>query len=260
MDINYPLNLIVNNQLISYAEDGDRSRPVIVLLHGWGADIQSFAQIASKLKSDFRVIRIDFPGFGGSELPPVGWHVIDYATMLQSFLSKLDITHIHGIIGHSFGGRVAIKAIGAGLIEPSRLILMGSAGVKHSNTLRNHAFNAVAKLGKTVTALPGLSVVRTRLRRQLYNAAGSTDYLDAGPMRQVFLSTIGEDLQADARTISVKTLLIWGENDSDTPVSDGQLLAAATPHSKLEVIPNAGHFVYLDAPYVVLALVKKFLA
>src|SRR5476649_1813612 len=108
MEIKYPLNLIVNNELISYSEDGDRSSPVIVLLHGWGADSQSFAQITSTLKSDFRVISIDLPGFGASELPPVGWRVSDYAFMLQSFLRKLEITDIRAIIGHSFGGRVAI--------------------------------------------------------------------------------------------------------------------------------------------------------
>ena len=260
MDNKNPLNLIVNNQLISYFEDGDLSSPVVVLLHGWGADSQSFAQFASALKPNFRVIRLDLPGFGASQLPPSDWHVTDYAHILQSFLTKLEITEIRAVIGHSFGGRIAIKAIGSGLVSPSRLILMGSAGVKHSNSLRNHAFKAVAKLGKAATSLPGLASVQKNLRRRLYRAAGSTDYLDAGPMRQVFVSTIGEDLQADASRISVTTLLIWGEQDTETPVADGRLLAAIIPHAKFEIVPAAGHFVYLDASDVVLALAKKFLS
>jgi pimeloyl-ACP methyl ester carboxylesterase len=106
----------------------------------------------------------------------------------------------------------------------------------------------MAKLGKAITVLPGLRRLRGRLRQRLYQAAGSTDYLYAGPLRQIFLNTINEDLQADAARITVPTKLIWGEYDTEAPVADGRLLAARIPQATLHIIPSAGHFVYVDAP------------
>jgi pimeloyl-ACP methyl ester carboxylesterase len=254
------LNLIVNQQLLNYSDAGDRGAPVVVLLHGWGANGRSFDQLAAALGQSNRVIRLDLPGFGESEVPRASWRISNYAELLQQFLRKLEITDIRGLIGHSFGGRVAIKSVGKGLLAPSRLILMDAAGIKHSDSARNHMFRITAKIGKAATALPGLSGLRVRLRRGLYRAAGSTDYLDAGPMREILLGTIAEDLQADAAQIDVSTLIIWGGKDADTPLSDGNLLAAIIPKSKLEVVQSAGHFVYLDAPDIVTKLIQDFLA
>jgi pimeloyl-ACP methyl ester carboxylesterase len=137
---------------------------------------------------------------------------------------------------------------------------MGSAGIGHSRSLRNQLFKVVAKTGKAVMALPGLGAVRDRLRGRLYQAAGSTDYVDAGPLRPVFVNTINEDLQTDAAKIKIPTLLIWGDLDADTPLADGQRLAGKIPKSRLEVVESAGHYVFVDQPWPVEQLIKEFLS
>jgi pimeloyl-ACP methyl ester carboxylesterase len=229
------------------------------MLHGWGDTAATFADLAGRLQAAHRVVRLDLPGFGGTELPPANWRIADYAGFVQAFVQKLGLKSLEVIIAHSFGGRVTIKALATGLIAPRRIILMGTAGVRHSRSLRNQAFKAAAKAGKAVTSLPGLSQLRSKLRRSLYQAAGSTDYLTAGPMRQVFVNTINEDLQDNAGHISVPALLIWGQNDTETPLGDGQILSNKIPHATLKVVPGAGHFVHHDAADAVYAYIQEFL-
>jgi pimeloyl-ACP methyl ester carboxylesterase len=254
------MNLVVEGLLLHYRIDGKRSAPAILLLHGWGSSSQAFDQLAGRLGADYQVVLLDLPGFGNSSPPPPSWHITDYAKLVKTFLDKAGISHLICLGGHSFGGRVAIKAVATGEIKPEHLVLMGSAGIGHSGSLRNQLFKAVAKTGKAVTALPGLSALRTRLRSRLYQAAGSSDYVNAGPLQQVFVNTINEDLQADAAKIKVPTLLVWGDLDTDTPLADGQKLAAKIPQSQLEVVGSAGHYVFVDQPWPVEQLIKEFLS
>lgn len=254
------MNLVINGFLLHYRILGQSKSPAILLIHGWGSSSQAFDQLAARLSTDYQVVLLDLPGFGNSSPPPPTWHIADYAELVKEFLAKAGIMHLACLAGHSFGGRVAIKAVGTGVVKPGRLVLMGSAGVRHSQTLRNQFFKLVAKTGKAVTALPGLSGARSRLRGRLYRAAGSTDYIDAGPLKQVFVNTINEDLQDDAAKIKVPTLLIWGDLDTDTPLADGQKLAAKIPKSELKVVESAGHYVFVDQPWPVEQLIKEFLS
>jgi pimeloyl-ACP methyl ester carboxylesterase len=254
------MNLVAHGVLLHYRLQGKRGSPAILLLHGWGSSSQAFAGLAEQLGRHFCVISLDLPGFGGSGMPPSNWHISDYAKLVQEFLVKGRFEHLTAVAGHSFGGRVAIKAVGTGMIKPAHLVLMGSAGVRHSHSLRSQMFKALAKTGKVFTALPGLSGLRTRLRTRLYSAAGSSDYLNAGPLRQVFVNTINEDLQSDAAKIRVPSLLIWGDLDTETPEADVRLLAAKIPHSQFQLVDHAGHYVFQDQPFTVAGLIKDFLA
>jgi pimeloyl-ACP methyl ester carboxylesterase len=254
------MNVIVNNLLVSYAIQGDPKSPVVVLLHGWGSSLKVYNQLATSLAKRFRVIRLDFPGFGGSQVPPQSWVIADFAQFTADFLNKIEISRPAALIGHSFGGRVILKGVGTGVLRADRLILMGSAGIKHSDSARNLGYLLVAKAGRAITALPGLGHLRTSLRRKLYQSAGNDDYLTAGPMRTIFVHTISEDLRADASAIRAPALLIWGNRDTETPLFDGQLLADAIPGSQLVAIPAAGHYVFTDAPVDTLTQIERFLA
>lgn len=254
------MNTVVDGILVHYQEAGDKYAPVALLLHGWAADIKSFAKLAEHLQKQFRVIRLDMPGFGGSEQPSPDWRIADYAQFVAHFAAKINLHDITLLVGHSFGGRVSIKAIAGGLLTPRQLVLLDSGGVQHSRDARNQVYKAIAKTGKAVTMLPGLRKFQGKLRRALYKSAGSTDYLNAGVMKQIFLNTINEDLRADAAKITVPTLLIWGANDDQTPVEDGKILAEAIKGSNLQVIPNAGHYVQLDAPDKVQQYITEFVS
>ena len=249
--------IIVNDLATTYADDG--AGPVLLLLHGWSSSAVAFQSLAAGLLGSFRVIRLDLPGFGGSEQPKSDWHIQDYAAFVQAFLAKLGVGQVFAVVGHSFGGRVAIKALANGLLRPAKLVLIDSGGVRESQSARNRLLKIVAKTGKVVTSLPGLRALQGGLRKKLYARVGSTDYIEAGGMKQIFLNTINEDLQADATHITTPTLIVWGQDDTTTPISNGQLLANAIKGATMVVIPDAGHFVFLDQPQQTLDHLKQFL-
>lgn len=252
------MKIVVGEQLLNYMDEG--AGKVILLLHGWGANLSTFDSMTSALAKEYRVIRLDFPGFGGSPQPSADWDIGDYARMIADFLKKKDIKDIHAIIAHSFGGRVTIKLTGTGALETGRIVLIGSGGIRHSSSPRQQAYKAVAKTGGAIMKLPGLRKIRGKMKRQLYEKAGAMDYFEAGDMKNIFLRVIDEDMRETAARISIPTLLIWGENDDETPVSDGKIFHDRIEGSEMIVIPAAGHFTYLDDPATVMALTKKFLA
>lgn len=239
------MKVLVNGQLIEYKQEG-RGKAVL-LLHGWGTSLASFDQLAAHLvEKGFRVFRFDFPGFGSSPVPTNDWSVGDYVSLTAAFVKKMKITDLHAVMGHSFGGRVIIKGVATGELQPKKVVLMGAAGIKPKQTAKKAAFQVLAKTGKAVTSLPGLAGVRRKLQASLYAAAGSTDYLLSGPMKQIFLNTINEDLQQYLPKIKQPALLVWGEHDTETPLQDGKIMHAQLPTSELVVIPAAGHFAFDD--------------
>jgi pimeloyl-ACP methyl ester carboxylesterase len=249
------MKIIVDDIAVEYAEDG-RGRTVL-LLHGWGDTHSTFDFLEQCLGSGFRFISLDLPGFGASEQLSEAWNVADYAKFIQDFCQKLEVKP-NIIIGHSFGGRVAIKSIAENMIVPDRLVLMGSAGIAKNTTFRNSLITVITKIFAFVTYIPPIIFYRDQLRKWLYRSIGS-DYLDAGKMKETYLNVIKEDLQADAAKIKVPTLLIWGEKDTATPIADGEKLANIISDGHLKVIGGASHFVHLEQPAKVASLIKDFL-
>lgn len=237
------MKILVDGQLIEYKDEG-KGRAVI-LLHGWGLSLATFKDLAAHLSKKFRIVSLDLPGFGGSSRPEPDWGVEQYAKLVAGLLTKLNIND-YVAIGHSFGGRIIIKGISEGLLSPDKVVLIDTAGVKPSKTPRKTLYSILAKLGKIITALPGLRSRRESLRKKLYGAVGTSDYLQAGDMKQIFLKTINEDLLPYVHLIKQPTLLIWGENDNDTPISDAKAIKGRLPDSRMTIIPGAGHFPYID--------------
>lgn len=251
------MKIIVDNLALRYQDAG--KGPVVVLLHGWGQRLDTFDDLTEVLSKQFRVIRLDLPGFGDSQRPHSVWGVLEYVKLVRNLLNKLSIEQPYALVGHSFGGRIAIKAAASGIMKPSKLICIDSAGINSSNSLRNLGFKAVAKVGKWTLKLPFLAPFRKPLRRKLYAAAGATDYLDAGPMRQIFLKTIHEDLRDEAKKIRIPTLFIWGADDAVTPLAEAREMSNRISASVVRVVKDAGHFSYQDQPEQVASLAAEFL-
>ncbi len=251
------MKVLVNGQLVEYKDEGKGK--TIVLLHGWGSTLGVFDELVQFLTKSYRVIRLDFPGFGSSPKPSDDWTVDSYAQLTAAFLKKLDIRSIYTIIGHSFGGRVIIKAISKGYLDPEKVVLIGAAGIKPKQQIKKSVYKLIAKTGKVVTSLPGLKALQPALRRRLYESAGTTDYLNAEAMRPIFLSTINEDLTSLLSDISQPTLMVWGENDGEVPVKDAETMHGLIKHSQLIVVPGAGHFVFIDDPTAVQKEIGTFL-
>jgi len=239
------MKVLVHGQLIEYKKEGKGK--TILLLHGWGDSLATFDTVAAYLvKKGFEVLRFDFPGFGGSPTPVGTWGVADYARLTNELLAKLKTEKLYAVIGHSFGGRVIIKSFAHDLLQAEKVVLIGAAGIKPSPSAKKQLFKVIAKAGKVATSVPGLRQLRNGLRQKLYSAAGSTDYLLAGDMQKIFLKTINEDLLPEISSINVPSLLIWGQNDFETPVKDGAVMQERIEDARFVVVPDTGHFVFKD--------------
>ncbi|GAC1386356.1 MAG: alpha/beta hydrolase [Candidatus Saccharimonadales bacterium] len=250
------MQVVVESLLINYSDQGHG--PVVVLLHGWGDRLETYASMQARLVSHWRVIALDLPGFGRSQAPPTGWDLDDYARLLHEFLAKLDVAVVHGVIGHSNGGALAIRALSLKLLITDKLVLLAASGVRDQNNARRTMVKLVAKTGKYATFWLPLSV-RQRLQRRLYGSVGS-DMFVAPALQETFKRTVRQDVQADARAISIPTLLIYGDQDRATPLAQiGQRLHDLIANSRLEIVQGADHFVHQAEPERVNQLVEEFL-
>jgi len=252
-------HLIVNDLDVRYREQGKGH--VVLLLHGWGTNLATFNKFVAEWSGqNKRFISLDLPGFGDSELPPTPWDVSAYASFVRDFLTKLTIDQPHVIVGHSLGGRIAIKCVSKRSLKPEYLILIASAGMAKPHSFRNVLFMIIAKIGKVVTSVPPLSFFRASFRKKLYVATGSSDYLNAGRMKGTFLKVVQENLADDAGKISVPTLLIWGGQDTETSLTEARTLHDTIKGSQLDIIPQAGHFVHEEKPKEVVKTIGAFIA
>lgn len=249
------MKVIINNIATEYADEG--SGQVILLLHGWLDSLRTFDKLSAELSENKRIIRLDLPGFGATEPPPTDWSLNNYVDFVAEFIGKLKLTD-YALVGHSFGGRIAIKGCSTKKLTPKALVLMAAAGTAERRTAKSLAYTAVAKIGKVVTLIPPLYFWRKQLRAGLYKSAGS-DYLASEHIGKTFLNIVGEDLSVNAPKITIPTLLIWGANDGQTPLREGKKLQRLIPRSDLVVLPATGHFVHIEKPEQVALAMEKFL-
>ncbi len=221
----------------------------ILLLHGWGGSIDSFAGIASNFESEFCVYRLDFWGFGASELPSASADIYSYTEAVEDFITKI-IAEPVILIGHSFGGRVAI-ILGANCPLVEKIILVDSAGLKPRRSLKKRV--QIARYHRLKRKVEQGKADKSKL-----DGFGSRDYLGLVPvMRQVFVRVVNADLKSMARKITKPVLLIWGRHDRETPLYMARILRKIIPHSTLQVL-NGGHFAYLDCEHEFLRLCYDF--
>ncbi len=237
-------NIVIDKLNINYIDKGEGK--TIVLFHGWGANKEAFTPIINKLSAYMRVVALDFPGFGKSDEPKEVWDVEAYALFMKKFIKEADC---EGAIwlGHSFGGRVIIKLFEKMEAKPSKIVLVDSAGIKPKRGLDYYFKVYTYKLGKKVLKLPVLN--KTGLYEKLVKNAGSSDYkVLSKNMRATMSKVVNEDLRGYLPDINVPTLLIWGDKDTATPLSDAKLMDKLLPDSGIVVLEGAGHFSYLDYP------------
>jgi pimeloyl-ACP methyl ester carboxylesterase len=230
----------------------------VVLLHGWGASSQSLAGVAACLAPAFRVLAVDLPGFGWSQAPPVAWGTGDYADHVRRLLDEIRIADA-ALLGHSFGGRIAIRLATRHPERVERLVLVASAGVRPRRGPRYYARVATAKTLRRLLTLPGLEGVGRRLLSRWQAKVGSRDYLAAGRLRPTFVKVVNEDLTPVLALIRAPTLLLWGDQDQEVRRPAVDVMAARIPGARLHVFPGAGHFPFQDAPEVFCRAVREFL-
>lgn len=250
------MQIIVDDMLTHYERSG--RGPVVLILPGWADTSRSWLQIQKNLSGRYDVVILDIPGFGGSQAPEGAWDLTDYTAFAGKFLHKLGLDTIHGIIGHSNGGAMAVRGLATSQFSAKKLLLVASAGIRDKPSGRSHAVRMLAKAGK-VLAAPLPDKAKRGLRARLYTSVGS-DMLVAEHMQESFKKIVADDVRADAPKIDTPALLLYGEADRDTPPAYGQILQKLMPQAELEIIPAAGHFLHLDEAGKVSARALEFLA
>lgn len=226
------MKIKIQNLSINYIQYGEGKD--ILLLHGWGQNIQMMQPIGDNFSDKFRITILDFPGFGESEEPKETWTIEKYSEFLEEFVKKTEIKKPI-VIGHSFGGRVAIKFSSRNSIE--KLVLFGSPCIRIKENL-----SFTVKMLKKIKRLPGMNGIGEYMKKYI----GSRDYKAASPiMRQTLVEVVNEDLSKYAREIEEPTLLIWGENDEEAPLNDARELEKIMIDAALIILPGT-HYAYLE--------------
>ncbi len=231
--------------------------PALLLLHGWGGESGSFAPVAAHLQKGFTVYNVDLPGFGSSEPPPVPWGTAEYAAFLAAFLEAEELCNPI-VIAHSFGGRLALRLGAMGLA--GKMVLTGCAGLKPKRGFDYYRKVYAYKVAKQILRLPVFDGKREAILEKWRQKRGSADYQAAeGVMRQSFVSVVNEDLRPLLPAIKSSTLLFWGEEDTATPLWQGEIMAQEIPDAGLVKVAGAGHFAYLERLPYFLRVVDAFL-
>ncbi len=229
-------------------KDGS-DREAVLFLHGWGCTGDIFAPVMNGLKQ-YTLITLDFPGHGASQHPPVPWGVSDYAQGVLELLDSLGIKKC-SVIAHSFGGRVALWIAAHHPERIRKMILCGSAGLRSkpdpAQQKKAAGYQRKKQLVQRLGRVPGLSGAAEKLMDALRNRYGSADYKALSPdMRETFVRIISEDLAPLLPDIKAPTLLIWGENDTETPLWMGRQMEKEIPDAGLVVFEGADHFAFLN--------------
>ncbi len=286
----------IENLNINYKEIGTGEIPII-LLHGWGIDSNKYVELVdllSKNNSDLKIIIPDLPGFGKSDEPNENWNLDDYVEFTDKFIKS--VTQARGfellknifkksnikdlmnggfssisnakadekkkviLIGHSFGGRIAIKYAVKYSDKIEKLVLTGAAGIKHSLSKKQKIFYIVAKTGKTIFSLPVINKFQKFAKKFLYKIVREKDYQKANlKMKEIMKNVLAEDLTPILDKIKITTLLVWGRLDNSTPLSDGKLMNEKIENSELVIFDDANHSLPYQKPVEFVRNIIKFI-
>lgn len=248
-------NIKINGLNFHYTVQGNGSP--IVLMHGWGCNSTTLASIEKVAVENHTVYNVDFPGFGESQEPNEVWGVEKYTQLIEEFI-KLENIENPILLGHSFGGRVGILYSSRNQVK--KLILVDAAGVKPRRSLKYYFKVYTYKMGKRLMPLIyGKDGAQKRIE-EMRAKRGSSDYNNASPMMRAILSkVVNEDLKHCMPKIKAPTLLIWGENDTATPLRDAQIMEKLIPDAGLVSFPGCGHYSFLDNPIQFAAVLRSFL-
>ena len=222
----------------------------VVLLHGWGCAVSLMKPVADFLAQDMQVLSIDFPGHGQSSRPPEPWGVPEYAQATLDVLRQLDFLPC-AVIAHSFGGRIVAQLAAEDATLFTKIILTGAAGIKKPQTeesrKRSEEFKKLKALCQTAKKMKIFGALPDKMEEKLRQKYGSRDYnaLDA-EMRQTFVKVISLDLSDRYAKIQQPTLLIWGDQDTETPLWMGRQMEKDIPDAGLVVLEGGTHFAYLE--------------
>jgi pimeloyl-ACP methyl ester carboxylesterase len=230
----------------------------LLMLHGWGQNLQSLQPMGELLATQVQVHLIDLPGFGKSPPPPEDWDTTQYADRIYQYLEAEGIESAD-MLGHSFGGRVSLRLAHQYPQKVRSITLINAGGLQRQRTPQQSLRSQWVRNMRNAFKISPL--YRDALLTWHSQKYGSRDYLNAGAMRGTLVKTVSEDLTEIAKQISVPVLLLWGEADTETPVEMGHRYHSLLSNSQLITIPHRDHFMFqAEGAHLCAYYVEKFLA
>ena len=222
--------------------DVNSEKPKICFLHGWGRSSDDFSKISKKFES----IAIDLPGFGKSEEPENSMNPKEYA----EYLTNLIPDTVEVLVGHSFGGKIAVHM--SFIKKYKKIVLIGAPLIrKNPQTSLNFRLNLYKFLNS-------LNLISDKTIEKYKNKYGSEDYKNVtGIMRDTLVKTVNDDLSQLLEKVNTKVELIWGERDTVIPLSIGEKANTKLKESKLTIIKNEGHNMLKSKPDEIIRVLKE---
>ncbi len=264
---------------INYYETGGGSETV-VLLHGFASSAVTWDKIWNDFPGRYRVYALDLKGFGYSSKPDdLSYSPVDQADIVIKFLEVHSIPDVV-LIGHSYGGGIALIASVSlqrfyQRVRINRIILIGSAGYDRSLPFFIGFARKKPAISRLVLSLTTPRVMMAvSLKRAYFDAAKVTDeqiakyarYYDLPGSKRAMVSAAQqivpenfEKIHAAIASIHVPVLILWGEQDSIIPVTNGYALKKLIPNSRLEILSECGHMVQEEKPGETMTAINKFL-
>lgn len=235
----------INDYDINYIDEG--SGTAVLLLHGWGSNYKCFTHLAKLLKIKYRVLAIDYPGFGESEMLRTSFSVDDYVNIVIEFLKKLNVDRVI-LVGHSYGGRIIIKLNSRDDLPFSieKNVLIDSAGLVNKKDLKTKIKIKLFKTLKKASKLLPISYdMKSKIEKDLKKKFGSSDYSSAPKvLQETLVKSVNEDLGIYLHNMK-ETLIIWGDSDTTTPIWMAKKMESEISNSGIVVL-HGGHFSFID--------------
>lgn len=246
-----------NNNSIYYEKYGNNNKTILIL-PGWGNTRPTFYHIINRFKQDYTIYILDYPGLGNSKIPEEDLTIYDYANIIRDFMINFNIKNPI-IIAHSFGGRLTTILSGYYKIPIKKLILIDIASIKPKKTILQKIKQTTYKLlRKLVKLLPKLK--QEYFNQKLIKIFASPDFQTIPKvMQQTFKNIVNEDLTKYLKGINTESIIIWGENDLDTPLKDAKKINKEIKNSALIILKKANHYSYLQYPILVNNIIYEFI-
>lgn len=242
---------------LNYIVEGEGES--ILILHGWGCNIDTVRPIINILNQKYKVYALDLPGFGKSSIPKQALGSFDYVEIIKEFLNQMNVENTT-FIGHSFGGKLSI-IFGAKYPElVDKIVLIDSAGLIPNRGLKYYikvySFKALRFTYKNLL----FWIKDDKRMEKFYKKFGSDDYKDSsGVMRKILVKVVNENLRELLKEIEASTLIIWGDKDDATPLYMAKIMEKEIKDSGLVVFEGAGHYSYLDDYNRFIRVINSFL-
>ena len=230
-------------------------RPLLIL-HGWGSKSERWEKVAGLLaQNGIKVIIPDLPGFGNSQRPLKIWGLDNYCEFIQEFINFLSLEKFY-LLGHSFGGALAVKCSLKFPEKINKLFLIGAACFRRK-ALRKKLFYIIAKILKVFSFLPCYSYFRKGCYKFIVRKSDYS-YTD-GVMKDIYLKIIKEDLSDVISQVQVPTIIIWGKNDKVKRIKEAYSINERIKDSKLEILPQTGHNPNSEMPEKLSKIISQFI-